>query len=162
MIFVGVWAGILWGVKSLITGMFFQVLFVRWQEVGREVGVWRVEFGVKERKGLEADLVHRFDPSKFILEHYVDGDLLDNKQPTQESEASLDNLYVWGEFPSGLPQTVVPSNYFLYRSRFAASILDMSMLENGVVLKCISWMGEYVIALVRKFHIVGMGTSTRI
>jgi len=37
-----------------------------------------------------------FDRSKFILEHYVDGDLMDNKQPTHVSEASHDNLAVWG------------------------------------------------------------------
>lgn len=38
-----------------------------------------------------------FDPSKFILEHYVDGDLLDNTYPTQRSKGSPDSLHVWGE-----------------------------------------------------------------
>ncbi|KAF3768078.1 hypothetical protein M406DRAFT_321841 [Cryphonectria parasitica EP155] len=37
-----------------------------------------------------------FDPSKFILEHYVDGDLLDQDYPTQHSAMSMDNLHVWG------------------------------------------------------------------
>lgn len=38
-----------------------------------------------------------FDPSRFILEHYVDGDLLDRKYPTQRTKASPDGLHVWGE-----------------------------------------------------------------
>lgn len=38
-----------------------------------------------------------FDPAGFIMEHYVDGDLLDDSEPTQKSEASPDNLHVWGE-----------------------------------------------------------------
>jgi hypothetical protein len=38
-----------------------------------------------------------FDPSKFILEHYVDGDLMDNKAPTNVNLASHDDLAVWGE-----------------------------------------------------------------
>ncbi|KKY17956.1 putative glyoxalase family protein [Diplodia seriata] len=37
-----------------------------------------------------------FDPSKFILEHYVDGDLLDNEHPTNVTPASPDSLHVWG------------------------------------------------------------------
>jgi len=39
-----------------------------------------------------------FDPSNFILEHYVDGDLLDMREPTHHTRASPDNLHVWGEF----------------------------------------------------------------
>ena len=39
----------------------------------------------------------RFDPSGFILEHYVDGDLLDMTHPTQHTKAAPDNLHVWGE-----------------------------------------------------------------
>lgn len=38
-----------------------------------------------------------FDPSKFVMEHYVDGDLLDMSHPTQHSKASPDSLHVWGE-----------------------------------------------------------------
>ena len=38
-----------------------------------------------------------YDPSRFILEHYVDGDLLDQKYPTQRSRAGPDSLHVWGE-----------------------------------------------------------------
>ncbi|KAL4772057.1 cytochrome P450 [Aspergillus nidulans var. acristatus] len=37
-----------------------------------------------------------FDPSRFILEHYVDGDLVDETYPTHRSLASPDNLHVWG------------------------------------------------------------------
>ncbi|KAL2106933.1 hypothetical protein VUR80DRAFT_5932 [Thermomyces stellatus] len=37
-----------------------------------------------------------FDPAGFIMEHYVDGDLLDDTEPTQRSPASPDNLHVWG------------------------------------------------------------------
>ncbi|KAK7743279.1 hypothetical protein SLS53_004364 [Cytospora paraplurivora] len=39
-----------------------------------------------------------FDPSRFVLEHYVDGDLLNNTYPTQRSLASPDNLHIWGEY----------------------------------------------------------------
>ncbi|CAK7201946.1 hypothetical protein SEUCBS139899_004662 [Sporothrix eucalyptigena] len=37
-----------------------------------------------------------FDTSKFILEHYVDGDLVNNQCKTNRSLASLDGLHVWG------------------------------------------------------------------
>ncbi|KAK4169807.1 Glyoxalase/Bleomycin resistance protein/Dihydroxybiphenyl dioxygenase [Cladorrhinum sp. PSN259] len=37
-----------------------------------------------------------FDPSGFIMEHYVDGDLLDMREQTHHNKASLDNLHVWG------------------------------------------------------------------
>ncbi|KAK3318145.1 Glyoxalase/Bleomycin resistance protein/Dihydroxybiphenyl dioxygenase [Apodospora peruviana] len=37
-----------------------------------------------------------FDPSGFILEHYVDGDLLDMTEPTHHTKAAPDNLHVWG------------------------------------------------------------------
>ncbi|KAI9730594.1 MAG: hypothetical protein M1834_005837 [Cirrosporium novae-zelandiae] len=37
-----------------------------------------------------------FDPSRFILEHYVDGDLVDSSQPVNRQPASPDNLHVWG------------------------------------------------------------------
>lgn len=37
-----------------------------------------------------------FDPSGFIMEHYVDGDLLDMKEPTHHTKAAPDNLHVWG------------------------------------------------------------------
>lgn len=39
-----------------------------------------------------------FDPSRFILEHYVDGDLLNQDYPTQRTKASPDGLHVWGEW----------------------------------------------------------------
>jgi hypothetical protein len=37
-----------------------------------------------------------FDPSRFILEHYVDGDLVNDETPINKTQAALDNLYVWG------------------------------------------------------------------
>lgn len=40
----------------------------------------------------------RFDPSGFILEHYVDGDLLDMNEPTHHTKAGPGNLHVWGEY----------------------------------------------------------------
>ncbi|KAL1635814.1 hypothetical protein SLS56_001509 [Neofusicoccum ribis] len=45
----------------------------------------------------EIDRACRFDPSKFVLEHYVDGDLLDNEYPVNLTPASPDNLHVWGK-----------------------------------------------------------------
>jgi len=45
---------------------------------------------------------HRFDTAHFILEHYVDGDLVDNSEPPHRSLASKDNLHVWGpDLPEG-------------------------------------------------------------
>ncbi|KAH8681099.1 glyoxalase [Xylariales sp. PMI_506] len=38
-----------------------------------------------------------FDPSGFRLEHYVDGDLVDNTEPVHRSLASPDGLHVWGK-----------------------------------------------------------------
>ncbi|KAK8154131.1 Glyoxalase/Bleomycin resistance protein/Dihydroxybiphenyl dioxygenase [Phyllosticta citribraziliensis] len=37
-----------------------------------------------------------YDPDRFVLEHYVDGDLLNGKEDTKLSKATLDTLYVWG------------------------------------------------------------------
>ncbi|KAL3481005.1 cytochrome P450 [Aspergillus californicus] len=42
-----------------------------------------------------------FDASGFILEHYVDGDLVDETHPVNRSLASPNNLHVWG--PPTLP-----------------------------------------------------------
>ena len=38
----------------------------------------------------------RFDPSGFIMEHYVDGDLLDMSEPTHRTAAKDAHLHVWG------------------------------------------------------------------
>ncbi|KAF2099818.1 Glyoxalase/Bleomycin resistance protein/Dihydroxybiphenyl dioxygenase [Rhizodiscina lignyota] len=43
-----------------------------------------------------------YDPSKFILEHYVDGDLVNETTPIARSEAGPDNLHIWGP---PVPQT---------------------------------------------------------
>ncbi|PNY24211.1 Metapyrocatechase 2 [Tolypocladium capitatum] len=37
-----------------------------------------------------------FDPSRFILEHYVDGDLVNDESVVNRTLASKDNLHVWG------------------------------------------------------------------
>ena len=42
----------------------------------------------------------RFDSAGFILEHYVDGDLLDMSEPIHKNPASPDNLHVWGKCTS--------------------------------------------------------------
>lgn len=39
---------------------------------------------------------NRFDPSKFIFEHYVDGDQMNSSLPTNTSKASPDSLHIWG------------------------------------------------------------------
>ena len=31
------------------------------------------------------------------MEHYVDGDLLDMREPTHHTKQAPDNLHVWGE-----------------------------------------------------------------
>ena len=38
----------------------------------------------------------RFDTSKFILEHYSDGDQVNCETPIMRDAASPDGLYVWG------------------------------------------------------------------
>lgn len=40
----------------------------------------------------------RYDPAGFIMEHYVDGDLVDSTQAPHRSQASPDGLHVWGKF----------------------------------------------------------------
>ncbi|KAB8253712.1 Glyoxalase/Bleomycin resistance protein/Dihydroxybiphenyl dioxygenase [Aspergillus pseudonomiae] len=45
-----------------------------------------------------------FDPSGFIVEHYVDGDLVNDQLPTNRSLASPDNLHIWGP---DLPPTLL-------------------------------------------------------
>jgi hypothetical protein len=37
-----------------------------------------------------------FDPSKFIVEHYVDGDLVNDETPLTRTKAGPNNLHVWG------------------------------------------------------------------
>ncbi|KAK1502245.1 glyoxalase [Colletotrichum tamarilloi] len=43
-----------------------------------------------------------FDPSKFIFEHYVDGDQMNSSHPPNHSKASPDSLHIWGpDLPEG-------------------------------------------------------------
>jgi hypothetical protein len=37
-----------------------------------------------------------FDPSRFMVEHYVDGDLVNDETPTSRTKAGPGNLHVWG------------------------------------------------------------------
>ncbi|PIG84802.1 hypothetical protein AARAC_001321 [Aspergillus arachidicola] len=46
-----------------------------------------------------------YDPSGFIVEHYVDGDLFDNTIPANRTLAGPDNLHIWGKFGPELPPT---------------------------------------------------------
>jgi len=39
----------------------------------------------------------RFDTSGFILEHYIDGDQVNDTNPTERELASPSNLHVWGK-----------------------------------------------------------------
>jgi hypothetical protein len=39
---------------------------------------------------------HRFDASGNILEHYIDGDLVNEDTPPQREVESPNSLYVWG------------------------------------------------------------------
>ncbi len=50
----------------------------------------------KRNEITELTNLKRFDPSKFIIEHYVDGDLVNDKTPTGRIKAHPDNLHVWG------------------------------------------------------------------
>ena len=76
-----------------------------------------------------------FDPSGFIMEHYVDGDLLDDGFETQRTEASPNNLHVWGEyFPSSLfCQRGVASGFANgFRSRPSSGLFDlMALMKRG-------------------------------
>ena len=50
----------------------------------------------------------RFDSSRFILEHYVDGDLLNASEPPNMILGSPDNLHVWGELLFSLIIALAP------------------------------------------------------
>ncbi|RTE75813.1 hypothetical protein BHE90_009741 [Fusarium euwallaceae] len=56
-----------------------------------------------------------FDPSRFILEHYVDGDLVNEDNPTSHTKASPDNLHVWGpDLPAGFLLGRIVYNQLVY------------------------------------------------
>lgn len=44
----------------------------------------------------QADTVTRRDTSGFIVEHYADGDLVDELTPTNRNEAGPNSLHIWG------------------------------------------------------------------
>lgn len=66
-----------------------------------------------------------FDPSKFIMEHYADGDLMDNSYPTQRTLAGPGNLHVWGEYVP-CEEMVMCNADLQCRTRRAVDLLDMS------------------------------------
>jgi hypothetical protein len=39
-----------------------------------------------------------FDPSRFIMEHYSDGDQVNCHKPTVRSRAGPNSLYIWGKY----------------------------------------------------------------
>ena len=41
--------------------------------------------------------VCRFDPAKFILEHYVDGDLVNSETTVTREVATPGSIHVWGK-----------------------------------------------------------------
>jgi hypothetical protein len=51
-----------------------------------------------------------FDPAKFILEHYVDGDLVNDTTPVNRGPARPDGLHVWGK-SQPLHSRTVTDNY---------------------------------------------------
>ena len=75
----GVLEGMLWVAKSLIIGK--KVL---------PCSTVKLQLG-------STDIISRFDTSGFILEHYVDGDLVNCTSETKMSQASPDGLHVWGK-----------------------------------------------------------------
>lgn len=55
----------------------------------------------------------RYDPAGFIMEHYVDGDLVDSTQAPHRSQASPDGLHVWGKL---FPMSILNDNIFRDRT----------------------------------------------
>lgn len=72
-----------WGVGRHIMG---SQIFDYWYE------------GLSLKFGILSDAYLRFDTSDFILEHYVDGDLVDETYQTNRVKASPKNLHVWGTY----------------------------------------------------------------
>lgn len=42
-------------------------------------------------------MFNRWDPSGFMMEHYADGDLVNDKTPVHRSQLGHDMLHIWGE-----------------------------------------------------------------
>ncbi|KAL5349987.1 hypothetical protein ACLOAV_005023 [Pseudogymnoascus australis] len=51
-----------------------------------------------------------FDYCKFILEHYIDGDMVDERTPTNRSKAEPGNLHIWGKSLSARSRHYVSVN----------------------------------------------------
>ena len=119
--------GISWGVRSSTTGMNASLASLK--DMGKKQMILQ--------NHLTGFSVSRFDPSGFIMEHYVDGDLLDMTEETHHTPASPDNLHVWGEFlfpasdifSTSCGSATNPS--VIYRTRPTPYLLDMSGTQNG-------------------------------
>ncbi|KAK1637346.1 Glyoxalase/Bleomycin resistance protein/Dihydroxybiphenyl dioxygenase [Colletotrichum phormii] len=63
---------------------------------------WLRERGYENCWGVGEACYGEFDPSKFIFEHYVDGDQMNSSHPPNHSKASPDSLHIWGpDLPEG-------------------------------------------------------------
>lgn len=76
----GVLGGISWEVRFSTTGRFSIISYLFVNPPSHSV----------------ADNI-RFDSLNFILEHYVDGDLVDCTTPVNRSKAEPNNLHIWGK-----------------------------------------------------------------
>jgi hypothetical protein len=67
---------------------------ISWEVRSSIIGMSHYIISIKGKSQLTFD--PRFDTSRFIIEHYVDGDLVNDQQPTNRTLAKPDNLHVWG------------------------------------------------------------------
>jgi hypothetical protein len=72
------------------------------------------------------------------MEHYVDGDLLDMKEPTHHTKAAPDNLHVWGTLTQiALDRSWLGANGVICRTRGAGDV--PAMIGAG---KCIAQLRD--------------------
>ncbi|SPO03177.1 related to 2,3-dihydroxybiphenyl-1,2-dioxygenase [Cephalotrichum gorgonifer] len=87
------------GPKSRVHHSSFETIDFDTQVLGHD---WLREKGYENCWGVGRHIMgsqifdYWFDPSRFILEHYVDGDLVDSSHVTNRSKASPDSLHIWG------------------------------------------------------------------
>ncbi|KAJ5982940.1 hypothetical protein N7481_005039 [Penicillium waksmanii] len=67
-----------------------------WVMTGSATKAMRIAGGVGRHIMGSQIFDYWFDTSRFILEHYVDGDLINDTSPTERELASPSNLHVWG------------------------------------------------------------------
>lgn len=71
-----------------------------------------------------------FDPSRFIFEHYVDGDFVNSSYETNKCQASPGNLHVWGTWRNsrrrkGVAFRAYLETNFAFRSRRSPRFLGL-------------------------------------